>query len=46
LVFYIYRTAFMFGQIGYANAIGWILFFLVFMFTAIQWKFSNRRTFT
>lgn len=42
IVYDIYRTAFDFDQIGYANAMGWVLFILVFIFTAIQWKFSRR----
>jgi multiple sugar transport system permease protein len=42
LVHYIYKTAFIFNKIGYANAIGWVLFVLVFIFTALQWKFSRR----
>ncbi len=42
IVYDIYRTAFKFDQIGYANAMGWVLFILVFIFTAIQWRFSRR----
>jgi multiple sugar transport system permease protein len=42
LVYYIYKTAFTYNKIGYANAIGWVLFIMVFLFTALQWKFSNK----
>ncbi|SFL01295.1 multiple sugar transport system permease protein [Paenibacillus sp. 1_12] len=42
LVYYIYKSAFMYNKIGYANAIGWVLFVMVFIFTALQWKFSNK----
>ena len=44
LVYYIYKTAFTYSKIGYANAIGWILFLLVFGFTLLQWKFSNKES--
>ena len=33
LVFYIYRIAFQHSDIGYATAVSWVLFFLVFLFT-------------
>ena len=42
LVFYIYKTAFSYNNIGYANAIGWALFLIVFVFTALQWKFQSK----
>ena len=42
LVYYIYQTAFWYNKIGYANALGWALFVIVFIFTAIQWKFSGK----
>lgn len=42
LVYYIYKAAFTYNKIGYANAIGWVLFILVFIFTVLQWKFSNK----
>jgi multiple sugar transport system permease protein len=45
LVFYIYNTAFKYNRIGYANAIGWVLFLLVFIVTAIQWKFSKKESY-
>jgi multiple sugar transport system permease protein len=45
LVQYIYQTAFLFNRIGYANTIGWALFVLVFAFTLLQFKFSNRNSY-
>jgi len=33
LVYYIYRTAFQYSDIGYATAMSWVLFILVFVFT-------------
>lgn len=45
LVYYIYKTAFSYNNIGYANALGWALFVIVFIFTAIQWKFRNKESF-
>ena len=33
LVYYIYRTAFFHNDIGYATALSWVLFVLVFVFT-------------
>jgi multiple sugar transport system permease protein len=42
LVYYIYKTAFTYNKIGYANSMGWVLFIMVFAFTAIQWKFFNK----
>ncbi len=36
LVYYIYRTAFMNNNIGYASAMSWVLFFLVFVFSALR----------
>ena len=36
LVYYIYRTAFQNSDIGYATAISWVLFILVFVFTIVR----------
>ncbi|MDR2552010.1 MAG: sugar ABC transporter permease [Treponema sp.] len=36
LVFYIYQTAFHYSDIGYATAMSWVLFLLVFVFTIIR----------
>jgi multiple sugar transport system permease protein len=36
LVYYIYNTAFQHSDIGYASAMSWVLFFLVFVFTIVR----------
>ncbi|WMJ89977.1 carbohydrate ABC transporter permease [Anaerocolumna sp. MB42-C2] len=38
LVYYIYQSAFSFYKMGYASAMSWILFILLFIVTLIQWK--------
>lgn len=42
LVYYIYTSAFQFQKMGYASAMSWILFILLFIVTIIQWKNQNR----
>jgi multiple sugar transport system permease protein len=39
---YIYRAAFMQFQMGYASALGVVLFLLVLGFTAFQWRLSRQ----
>jgi len=43
LVQYIYQAAFVTSEMGYASAMGVVLFLLVLVFTLIQWR-VNRRT--
>lgn len=38
LVYYIYTSAFSFYKMGYASAMSWILFALLFTATLIQWR--------
>jgi multiple sugar transport system permease protein len=38
LVFYIYKSAFTFYKMGFAAAMSWILFLILFVFTLIQWR--------
>lgn len=38
LVYYIYTTAFSFYRMGYAAAISWILFLILFAITIVQWQ--------
>jgi multiple sugar transport system permease protein len=38
LVYHIYRTAFRFYQVGYASAVAFVLFLIIFILTLIQWK--------
>jgi multiple sugar transport system permease protein len=39
---YIYRSAFMSFQMGYASALGVVLFLLILAFTAVQWRLSRQ----
>lgn len=45
MAYYVYRTAFDYFEMGYANTLAWALFVLVFIVTLAQWKmqakFSN-----
>jgi len=42
LAYYIYTKGFEEFQIGYASAIAWILFALIFVITLINWKFGQK----
>jgi multiple sugar transport system permease protein len=42
LGYYIYTEAFVRFQIGYASAISWVLFAMIFAFTLIYWKIGNK----
>jgi multiple sugar transport system permease protein len=42
LTYYIYTKAFEEFQIGYASAISWILFAIIFVVTLINWKFGAK----
>ncbi len=42
LVYYIYQQAFRLYEFGYASAIAFILFFLVFVLTLVQWSVRKR----
>lgn len=37
LTFYVYRTGFEFYEMGYASAMAWILFSIIFVVTMFQW---------
>ncbi|MBU2493522.1 MAG: sugar ABC transporter permease [Bacteroidetes bacterium] len=41
LVFYVYEHAFKFFEMGYASAISYVLFAILFVFTMIQFKFMK-----
>ncbi len=41
IVYYIYNNAFRWFRMGYASAISWVLFILMFIFTIIQWKYKK-----
>jgi multiple sugar transport system permease protein len=36
--FYIYKSAFEFGEMGYASAMAWVLFIIVLLLTLVQWR--------
>lgn len=38
LTFYIYQAGFSFYRMGYASAMAWILFIIIFIVTLIQWR--------
>lgn len=42
IIYYLYNNAFQWHQMGYAAAIAWVLFIIVFIFTLIQWRFFSR----
>lgn len=42
LVYYIFTQGFSAGQPGYASAVAWLLFFMVFLVTVIYWHFRCR----
>jgi multiple sugar transport system permease protein len=42
LSYYIYTKAFEEFQIGYASAVAWVLFAIIFAITLINWRFGNR----
>lgn len=42
LVYYIYRTAYRNYNMGYASAMAWVLFMLVFIITLMQWQGQKR----
>ena len=44
LAYYIYNQGFGTGRLGYASAVSWLLFMLVFLVTMFNWKFGNRYT--
>lgn len=42
LPLYVYRTAFRYYEMGYASTIAVVLFFIIFLFTIIQWRGQKR----
>jgi len=42
LSYYIYTKAFEQFQIGYASAVSWVLFAIIFAVTLVNWKFGNK----
>ena len=42
IIYYLYNNAFQWHKMGYAAAIAWVLFLIVFFFTLLQWRFFGR----
>ncbi len=42
MVYHIWEEAFVFLEMGYAAAVAWILFLIVFLVTVAQWKLQKR----
>lgn len=42
LVYYLYTAAFSYYKTGYASAIAWVLFLIIFSITVIQWRGQKR----
>ncbi len=42
LSYYIYSEGFETGRLGYASAVAWIMFIMVFSITIVNWKFGSR----
>lgn len=42
LAYYVYEKAFEELELGYASGIAWVLFLMVFILTALNWRFGNR----
>ncbi|MEW6040664.1 MAG: sugar ABC transporter permease [Elusimicrobiota bacterium] len=41
IIYYIYNNAFQWFKMGYASAISWVLFAMMFAVTLIQWKYFS-----
>lgn len=44
LGYYIFRTSFVEYQFGYASAVAWVLFAIIFALSLVMWKFGNKET--
>lgn len=42
MVYHIWQEAFVFLEMGYAAAVAWVLFFIVFLVTLAQWRLQRR----
>lgn len=43
IVYYIYNNAFQWFKMGYASAIAWFLFIIIFIVTLLQWKYAGQK---
>jgi multiple sugar transport system permease protein len=42
IIYYLFNNAFVWHQMGYAAAIAWVLFLIIFTFTLLKWKVFGR----
>lgn len=42
IIYYIFKNAFEWYRMGYAAAISWVLFLIIFVFTILNWRFYGR----
>lgn len=42
LSYFIYTVGFESGRLGYASAVAWVLFLMIFVATLFNWRFGNR----
>ena len=42
IIYYIYNNAFKWYQMGYASAISWVLFLIIFLITLVKWKLFGK----
>ena len=42
IIYYLFNNAFKWHHMGYAAAIAWVLFVIVFVFTVVQWRLFGR----
>lgn len=42
IIYYIFKNAFEWYRMGYAAAISWVLFLMIFIFTVLNWRFYGR----
>jgi multiple sugar transport system permease protein len=45
IAYYIFNNAFSFSKMGYASAIAWVLFAIIFTLTLLQWRYRKKYTF-
>ncbi|MEA3338137.1 MAG: sugar ABC transporter permease [Chloroflexota bacterium] len=45
MVYYIFQNAFQSFRMGYASALSWLLFVVIFLFTVIQYRAQRERTY-
>ena len=42
LLYHIYQRGFEFTEMGYASAVSWVLFFIIFAVTFVQFRYSRQ----